>query len=78
MCLADLRSIVTSPLPAPFPLHPLLPQAIGKKFGTGATVGKSPSNPNIAVVDVQGDVTDGIADLLFALYKIPEKLLVFK
>ena len=41
-------------------------------------MGKSPANPNVAVVDVQGDVTDGIADLLFALYKIPEKLIIFK
>ena len=39
---------------------------------------KSASNPNVSEIDVQGDVSDGIAELLATLYKVPANLIVFK
>ncbi len=50
--------------------------ALGKKFGAGATVGKSPSG--IPEIDVQGDVSFDVPEILAQLYDIPEDAFIVK
>jgi density-regulated protein DRP1 len=50
--------------------------ALGKKFGAGATVGKSPTG--IAEVDVQGDVAFDLPEVISALYDIPEDSIIVR
>lgn len=44
--------------------------AIGKKFGAGASVGKSATN--VPQIDIQGDVAYDLPELLGKLYGIKE------
>jgi density-regulated protein len=50
--------------------------ALGKKFGAGATVGKDATG--VSTVDVQGDMTEELPDVLTALYGIPEEAILVK
>lgn len=45
--------------------------ALGKKFGAGATVSKCATNPANLEIDIQGDVSDDLPDILAALFKVP-------
>jgi density-regulated protein DRP1 len=50
--------------------------ALGKKFGAGATVSKSPTG--IQEIDVQGDVAYDLPDLLLQLYDVPKKAIIMR
>jgi len=50
--------------------------ALGKKFGAGATVSKDAGG--VQTVDVQGDMTEELPELLAALYGIPEEAILVK
>jgi density-regulated protein len=50
--------------------------ALGKKFGSGGTVGKNASG--VSHVAIQGDFSDELTTLLEELYSIPEEAIVVK
>lgn len=50
--------------------------ALGKKFGAGASVGKSATG--VAQVDVQGDVAYDLPPVLHTLFQVPEEAIDVK
>ena len=50
--------------------------ALGKKFGSGATVSKTPTGGQ--EIDIQGDMSGELPDVLVALFGVPEAAIVVR
>lgn len=55
---------------------PCASAALGKKFGSGATVSKTPTGGQ--EIDIQGDMSGELPDVLVALFGVPEAAIVVR
>lgn len=53
----------------PLPALKVISKALASKLATGCSVSKSPSNPNVEEITVQGDVAEDVRDMILGRVK---------